>query len=154
VVPELTYQLASPFWQFVDYWQTLITGVLALVADLRNEAIDGMRKASAVLAETQDDRRPPGSGMACAASEAPFRVLAYPSSLWFRPASQFNEARSLCQSRHAVKAADITTAVPKAPSNATIIAMIATKVSVIKVHPISCLCANTASIGLRPLKVV
>ena len=58
-----------------------------------------------------------------------------PSDLWLRPASQFSEARSLCQSRHAVKAADITTAVPKAPNYATIIAIIATKVSVIKVHP-------------------
>jgi hypothetical protein len=33
-VPELTYQVASPFWQFVDHWQTLITGVLALFAGL------------------------------------------------------------------------------------------------------------------------
>jgi hypothetical protein len=40
-----------------------------------------------------------------------------------------------------VKAADITTAVAKAPNNATIIAMIATKVSVIKIHPI---CAQNA----------
>lgn len=28
----MTYQVTSPFWQFVDHWQTLITGVLALVA--------------------------------------------------------------------------------------------------------------------------
>jgi hypothetical protein len=34
-----------------------------------------------------------------------------------------------------VKAADITIAVPKAANNATIIAMIVTKVSVIKIHP-------------------
>jgi hypothetical protein len=54
-----------------------------------------------------------------------------PSNLWLRPASQFHEARSLRQSRHVVKAADMTTAVPKTPNNATIIAMIATKVSVI-----------------------
>jgi hypothetical protein len=59
-----------------------------------------------------------------------------PSNLWIRPASQFHEALSLCQSRHAVKAVVITTAVPKATNNATIIAMIATKVSVTKVHPI------------------
>jgi len=52
------------------------------------------------------------------------------------PASQFHEARSLCQSRHAMKAAVITTSVPKATNNATIIAMIATKVSVIEIHPI------------------
>jgi hypothetical protein len=35
-----------------------------------------------------------------------------------------------------VKAAVITTAVPKATNNATIIAIIETKVSVIKVHPV------------------
>jgi hypothetical protein len=58
-----------------------------------------------------------------------------PSNLWLRPASQFHEARSLCQSRHAVKAAVITTAVPKATNNATIIATMATKVSVIEVQP-------------------
>jgi hypothetical protein len=39
-----------------------------------------------------------------------------------------------------VKAADITTAVPKATNNATIIAMIATKVSVIEVHPVVAVC--------------
>ncbi len=33
-VSELTYQVTSPFWQFVDHWQILITGVLALVAGL------------------------------------------------------------------------------------------------------------------------
>jgi hypothetical protein len=58
-----------------------------------------------------------------------------PSDRWPRPASQFSEARSLCQSRHAVKAADITTAVAKDPSNAIIMATIATKASVIKVQP-------------------
>jgi hypothetical protein len=31
---ELTYQVSSPFWQFVDHWQTLITGVLALIAGI------------------------------------------------------------------------------------------------------------------------
>jgi len=73
-----------------------------------------------------------------------------PSILWLRPASQFNEARSLCQSRHAVSAAVITTAAPNAPNNATIIAMIATKVSVIKVHPVVSVRRRPASIGLRP----
>jgi hypothetical protein len=47
---------------------------------------------------------------------------------------QFHEARSLCQSRHAAEAAVITIAVAKAPNNATIIAMIATKVSVIDIR--------------------
>jgi hypothetical protein len=58
-----------------------------------------------------------------------------PSNLWLRSASQFIEARSLCQSRHAMKAAIITIPVPKAANNETTVAMIATKVSVIKVHP-------------------
>jgi hypothetical protein len=31
---ELTYQVSSPFWQFIDHWQTLITGVLALIAGI------------------------------------------------------------------------------------------------------------------------
>ena len=57
------------------------------------------------------------------------------SNLWFRSASQFIKARSLCQSRHAIKAAIITIPVPKAANNETTVAMIATKVSVIKVHP-------------------
>jgi hypothetical protein len=57
-----------------------------------------------------------------------------PSNLWLRPALQFHEARSLCQSRHAAEAAVITIAVAKAPNNATIIAMIATKVSVIDIR--------------------
>ena len=58
-----------------------------------------------------------------------------PSDLCSWPGSQFHEARSLCQSRHAVKAAVIPTAAPTATSNATIIAMIATKVvSVIEVR--------------------
>jgi hypothetical protein len=30
----LSYQVASPFWQWIDHWQTLITGVLALVAGI------------------------------------------------------------------------------------------------------------------------
>jgi hypothetical protein len=30
----LAYQVTSPCWQFVDHWQTLITGVLALVAGI------------------------------------------------------------------------------------------------------------------------
>jgi hypothetical protein len=47
---------------------------------------------------------------------------------------EFHEARSLCQSRHAAEAAVITIAVAKAPNNATIIAMIATKVSVIDIR--------------------
>jgi hypothetical protein len=51
-----------------------------------------------------------------------------------------------------VKAADITIAVPKAANNATIIAMIVTKVSVIKIHPI---CAQTPRLNRAvPLKVV
>ena len=57
-----------------------------------------------------------------------------PSNLWLRPALEFHEARSLCQSRHAAEAAVITIAVAKAPNNATIIAMIATKVSVIDIR--------------------
>jgi len=28
----MTYQVTSPFWQFVDHWQTLIAGVLAVLA--------------------------------------------------------------------------------------------------------------------------
>jgi hypothetical protein len=48
----------------------------------------------------------------------------------------------------------MTTAVPKTPNNATIIAMIATKVSVIEVHPVVAVRRRPASIGLRPLKVV
>jgi len=56
------------------------------------------------------------------------------SNLWLRPAPQFHEARSLCQSRHATEAAVITIAVAKAPNNATITAMIATKVSVIDIR--------------------
>jgi hypothetical protein len=59
-----------------------------------------------------------------------------PSNLWPRPASQFNEARSLCQSRRAMETAVITTAVPKASNKAIIITVIATKVSVSKVHPV------------------
>jgi hypothetical protein len=87
-------------------------------------------------------RRPPaGSGA--------IQKRGMPSSRWLPPASQFNEARSLCQSRHAVKTAVITTAVPKAPNNATVIAIIATKVSVIKVHP-DRVCAQTHPLGLRP----
>jgi hypothetical protein len=50
------------------------------------------------------------------------------------PGSQFHEARSLCQSRHAAKAATIPTAAPKATNNTIIIAMMATKVSVIEVR--------------------
>jgi hypothetical protein len=51
-----------------------------------------------------------------------------------------------------VKAADITIAVPKAANNATIIAMIVTKVSVIKIHPI---CAQTPRLNRAVLlKVV
>ena len=56
-----------------------------------------------------------------------------PSNLWLRPDSQFDEARSLCQSRHPAKAATITTAAPGATNDAIIIATIATKVSVIEV---------------------
>jgi hypothetical protein len=41
-----------------------------------------------------------------------------------------------------MKTAAITTAVPKATIHATVIVMIATKVSVIKVPAISCLCAD------------
>jgi hypothetical protein len=48
-----------------------------------------------------------------------------------------------------VKAVVITTAVPKATNNATIIAMIATKVSVTKVHPIMCV-RRRLHLGLRP----
>ena len=71
------------------------------------------------------------------------RCVPTPSDLCSGPGSQFHEARSLCQSRHAVKAAVIPTAAPTATSNATIIAMIATKaVSVIEVRP--CLCALTS----------
>lgn len=51
-----------------------------------------------------------------------------PSNLWLRPGSQFHEAFSLCQSRHAHRC-------PKATNNATIIAMITTKVSIIEVRP-------------------
>jgi uncharacterized membrane protein len=58
------------------------------------------------------------------------------SDLWPRPASQFAEAFCLCQSCHAIKAAVITIAVPKAASNATIIAIIETKAPVIEIHPI------------------
>ena len=47
--------------------------------------------------------------------------------------SQFDEARSLCQSRHPAKAAIITTAAPGATNDAIIIATIATKASVIEV---------------------
>jgi hypothetical protein len=57
-----------------------------------------------------------------------------PSNLRFRPGSQFHEARSLCQSRHAAKAATIPTAAPKATNKATISAMSATRVSVIEVR--------------------
>jgi hypothetical protein len=56
-----------------------------------------------------------------------------PSNLWLRPESQFDEARSLCQSRHPAKAATITTAAPGATNDAIIIATIATKASVIEV---------------------
>jgi hypothetical protein len=65
-----------------------------------------------------------------------FGCWSMPSNLWLPPASQFNEARSLCQSRHATETAVITTAVPKATNKAIIIAVIATKVSVSKVHPV------------------
>jgi hypothetical protein len=57
-----------------------------------------------------------------------------PSIRWLRPASQFDEALSLCQSCHAIKAAVMTIAVPKAANNATMIAIIETKVSVIEFH--------------------
>jgi hypothetical protein len=53
-----------------------------------------------------------------------------PSILWLRPASQFDEALSLCQSCHAIKAAVMTIAVPKAANNATMIAIIETKVRI------------------------
>jgi hypothetical protein len=64
------------------------------------------------------------------------------SNLWLRSASQFIEARSLCQSRRAMETAVITTAVPKANNKAIIITVIATKVSVSKVHP-GHVCAQT-----------
>jgi hypothetical protein len=47
------------------------------------------------------------------------------------------EALCLCQSCHAIKPPVITIAVPKAANNATIIAIIEVKVSVIEIHPIS-----------------
>jgi hypothetical protein len=59
-----------------------------------------------------------------------------PSSRWPRSASQFNEAFCLCQSCHAIKAPAITIADPKAANNATIIAIIEVKVSVIEIRPI------------------
>ena len=74
-------------------------------------------------------RRPSGSQ---AIQKRGFGCWPMPSNL--PPASQFHEARSLCQSRHAMKAAVITTSVPKATNNATIIAMIAKKASVIEVR--------------------
>ena len=75
------------------------------------------------------------------------------SNLWLRPASQFIKARSLCRSRHAMKAAIIAIPVPKAANNETTIAMIATKVSVIEVHR-SCHMQTAASIRPRPLRLI
>jgi hypothetical protein len=69
-------------------------------------------------------------GRAVALQERGFACWPTPSDLRLRPGSQFHEAFSLCQSRHPVKAAIIPTAAPKATNNATIIAMITTKVSV------------------------
>jgi hypothetical protein len=66
-----------------------------------------------------------------------------PSSRWLLPGSQFHEARSLCQSRHAVRAAVTTTAIAMAANNATIIAMIARRVSVIEVR--RCVDARSAA---------
>jgi len=57
-----------------------------------------------------------------------------PSDLCSRPGSQFHEAFSLCQSRHATKAAVIPIAIPTATNNATIVAMITTKGWVIEVR--------------------
>jgi hypothetical protein len=48
-----------------------------------------------------------------------------------------------------METAVITTAVPKPTNKAIIITVVATKISVIKVHPDQCLCAD-ASIGLSP----
>ena len=30
----MAYEVTAPFWQFVDHWQTLITGFLAVLAAL------------------------------------------------------------------------------------------------------------------------
>jgi hypothetical protein len=65
-----------------------------------------------------------------------FRRRPRPSKRWLRSASQFAETLCLCQSWHAIKAPAITIAVPKAANNATIIAIIKVKASVIEIHPI------------------
>jgi hypothetical protein len=75
-----------------------------------------------------------------------------PSIRWLRPASQFDEALCLCQSCHAIKAAVMMIAVPKAANNATIIAIIETKVSVIEVHLSSPRADGCLLFGAAPLR--
>ncbi|MFI5020888.1 MAG: hypothetical protein ACHQRJ_04445 [Alphaproteobacteria bacterium] len=49
----MSYDLKDPFWQFVDHWQTLITGLLALLAALGTIWVT-IRAANREISAAQD----------------------------------------------------------------------------------------------------